>query len=166
MLDPRDGETVEISPAALGDNPWARTTAPAIRVNPVTGLPYAPDVVPRADFARVLAEFWADGPTVGDAAGPLEHDRQRGHRLTRLRAARSAAGARSSTALEWDVKMYLALNGAVHDAAVAAWGCKGHYDTVRPISMIRYMGGQGQSSDPAGPVLPSRGPPLGTASSR
>ena len=43
--------------------------------------------------------------------------------------------------------MYFALNGAVHDAAVAAWGVKGYYDSVRPISMIRYMGGQGQSSD-------------------
>ena len=32
--------------------------------------------------------------------------------------------------LEWDVKLYFALNGAVHDAAVAAWGAKGYYDTV------------------------------------
>ena len=31
-------------------------------VNPATGQPYAPHVVPRADFARVLAEYWADGP--------------------------------------------------------------------------------------------------------
>jgi hypothetical protein len=44
--------------------------------------------------------------------------------------------------LEWDVKLYLALNGAVHDAAVAAWGVKGHYDSVRPISMIRYLAAQ------------------------
>jgi hypothetical protein len=53
--------------------------------------------------------------------------------------------------LEWDVKLYFALNGAVHDAAVAAWGAKGFYDSARPISMIRYMGGKGQSSDPDGP---------------
>jgi hypothetical protein len=51
--------------------------------------------------------------------------------------------------LEWDVKLYLALNGAVHDAAIAAWGLKGRYDSARPISMIRFMGGLGQSSDPA-----------------
>jgi len=38
----------------------------------------------------------------------------------------------------------------VHDAAIAAWGAKGHYDYVRPISMIRYMGGLGQSTDPEG----------------
>jgi hypothetical protein len=43
--------------------------------------------------------------------------------------------------LEWDVKLYFALNGAVHDAAIAAWGAKGYYDSARPISMIRYLGG-------------------------
>jgi hypothetical protein len=42
------------------------------------------------------------------------------------------------------VKLYLALNGAVHDAAIAAWGAKGHYDSVRPISMIRYLGERGE----------------------
>jgi hypothetical protein len=42
------------------------------------------------------------------------------------------------------VKLYFALNGAVHDAAVAAWGVKGHYDSARPISMIRYLGGRGE----------------------
>jgi hypothetical protein len=62
--------------------------------------------------------------------------------------------------LEWDVKLYLALNGAVHDAAIAAWGVKGFYDSVRPISMIRYMGERGQSSDPSGPAYDPRGLPL------
>ena len=46
--------------------------------------------------------------------------------------------------LEWDVKLYLTLNGALHDAAVAAWGTKRHYDYTRPISMIRYLGGRGE----------------------
>jgi hypothetical protein len=62
--------------------------------------------------------------------------------------------------LEWDVKLYLALNGAVHDAAIVAWGLKGKYDSVRPISMIRYMGGKGQSSDPFGPSYSPEGLPL------
>jgi hypothetical protein len=48
----------------------------------------------------------------------------------------------------------------VHDAAVAAWGVKGYYDSVRPISMIRYLGGRGQSSDPAGPAYDPDGLPL------
>ena len=29
------------------------------------------------------------------------------------------------------MKLYLALNGAVHDAAIAAWGLKGYYDARR-----------------------------------
>jgi hypothetical protein len=62
--------------------------------------------------------------------------------------------------LERDVKLYFALNGATHDAAIAAWGSKGHYDYVRPISMIRYMGGLGQSSDPSAPSFHPDGLPL------
>ena len=44
-----------------------------------------------------------------------------------------------------------ALNGALHDAAIAAWNHKGVYDSSRPISFIRYMGQLGQSSEPNGP---------------
>ena len=63
--------------------------------------------------------------------------------------------------LEWDVKMYLALNGALHDAAIAAWGSKLFYDYSRPISMIRHLGGLGQSSDPQAPGFHEHGLPLG-----
>ena len=31
-------------------------------LNPVTNAPYVPQMVKRSDYARVLAEFWADGP--------------------------------------------------------------------------------------------------------
>jgi hypothetical protein len=47
--------------------------------------------------------------------------------------------------------MYLALNGAMHDAAITAWGIKGHYDSMRPIGAIRYMAQKGQCSDSALP---------------
>ena len=50
--------------------------------------------------------------------------------------------------LEWDVKAYFVLGGAVHDAAVAAWGIKGWYDYVRPVSAIRWMCDRGQSTRP------------------
>ena len=50
--------------------------------------------------------------------------------------------------LEWDVKSYLCLGGAMHDAAVNTWGIKGYYDYIRPISAIRYMASKGQSTDP------------------
>jgi hypothetical protein len=53
--------------------------------------------------------------------------------------------------LEWDVKIYFALGGAMHDAAIVAWGAKGCYDYVRPVSAIRGMAQRGQSSDPNDP---------------
>src|SRR5678816_3555882 len=52
--------------------------------------------------------------------------------------------------LEWDVKLYFALNSALYDAAIACWDAKRAYDSSRPITLIRYMGGKGQSSDPDG----------------
>ena len=58
------------------------------------------------------------------------------------------------------MKLALALNGATHDAAVQCWGVKRFYDSVRPISMVRYMGGLGQSSDPSGPSYHPSGLPL------
>ena len=61
-LDPGDGATVDIGPGARGDNTLGTNDGDGHDVNPATGKPYAPNLVPRADFARALAEFWADGP--------------------------------------------------------------------------------------------------------
>ena len=41
--------------------------------------------------------------------------------------------------LEWDLKTYLALNGALHDAAISAWEIKRDTITARPISLVRYL---------------------------
>ena len=62
--------------------------------------------------------------------------------------------------LEWDVKSYFALAGALHDAAVTAWGVKGWYDYIRPISAIRYMADLGQSSGANLPNYHPAGLPL------
>ena len=159
-LGTEDGTTVDISPAALGNNDLGTNDGDGYSINPVTGEPYAPNVVLEGDFARALTEFWADGPksetppghwntvanTVGDAPGFVPPDR--------------AAMGREVDRLEWDVKTYFALNGALHDAAIAAWGDKGFFDSVRPISMIRYMGGLGQSSDPRKASYDPNGLPL------
>jgi hypothetical protein len=75
----------------------------------------------------------------------------------------SSSEKRSSTAaqrLAWDVKLYFALNGALHDAAVATWGAKRTYQSVRPISMIRELAFQGQSSDRRGASFSPEGLPL------
>src|SRR5439155_14447610 len=61
-LTPDDGATIDISPGAYGNNPLGTNAGTGHPMNPLTGLPYAPQVVKRGDFGRVLAEFWADGP--------------------------------------------------------------------------------------------------------
>jgi len=158
-LDPAQGVMIDISPAARGNNSLGTNDGQGRIVNPVTGQPYQPEIVNQGDFARALAEFWADGPksetppghwnvianTISDQLGPNLRIGGKGAAVDRL---------------EWDVKLYLALNGAVHDAAIAAWGLKGRYDSIRPISMIRYLGGLGQSSDPNLPSYNPEGLPL------
>ena len=62
--------------------------------------------------------------------------------------------------LEYEVKAYVTLGGAVHDAAIAAWSVKGYYDYTRPVAAIRYMADQGQSSDPSLPSYSPSGIPL------
>ena len=159
LLDPRDGVMVDISPATWGNAPLGTNDMSGYEVNPLTNLPYQPVEVPRADFGRVLAEFWADGP---DSETPPGHWNTLANAVADSPGFARRIGGRGEEVdpLEWDVKLYLALNGAVHDAAIAAWGAKGHYDYVRPISMIRWMGGLGQSSDPALPSWHPDGLPL------
>lgn len=158
-LDPSDGVVMDIGPGVVGGNPLGTNDGDGHEVNPVTGEPYQPNPVPRADFARVLTEFWADGPA---SETPPGHWNVVANSVTDSPGFRRRIGGRGPELdpLEWDVKMYLALNGALHDAAIAAWGVKGRYDSVRPISMIRYMGGLGQSSDARRPAFHPDGLPL------
>lgn len=176
-LDPADGVMWDISPASIGniniadfprdfaDYPEFYATldggdiSKGHAMNPKTGQPYIPQIVPRADYARVLAEFWADGP---DSETPP------GHWFTILNYVNDHSAFEKKFKgrgeilddLEWDVKAYFTLGGAVHDAAIAAWGIKGWYDYLRPISAIRFMAEQGQSSDPNLPNYHVAGIPL------
>jgi Na+-translocating ferredoxin:NAD+ oxidoreductase RnfD subunit len=52
-----------------------------------------------------------------------------------------------------DLRLYLGVDAALNDAAVATWGAKRVYEAPRPISMIRYLAFQGQSSLPLVPGL-------------
>jgi hypothetical protein len=159
VLDPTEGLTVDISPEARGNNALGSNDGHGRTVNPVTNQPYPPDVVNEGDFARVMAEFWADGPK---SETPPGHWNVLANLVSDELAPNLRIGGSGPVVdrLEWDVKMYLALNGAVHDAAIAAWGLKGYYDGTRPISMIRYLGGLGQSSDLALPSYNAEGLPL------
>jgi hypothetical protein len=159
LLDPRGAETVDISPAAQGANPLGTYAGEGREVNPATGETYEPNLVNEGDFGRVLAEFWADGP---DSETPPGHWNTIANATSDDPDLVRRVGGRGPQVdrLEWDVMLYFALNGAAHDAAVAAWGSKAFYDYVRPISMIRYLGQNGQSSDPRLPSYDPDGLPL------
>lgn len=158
LLDPADTEIVDAGPASSGDNPLGTYDGAGYDRNPVTGTPYEPNPVRRADLGRVLAEFWADGP---DSETPPGHWNTIANFVSdSLPELRLGGEGDLLDRLEWDVQLYFALNGALHDAAIAAWGAKSFYDYSRPISHIRYMGGLGQSSDPDGPSYHPDGLPL------
>ena len=165
-LDPTQpglgGEVIDIGPATSLNNPLGTnegTGYNAIGGNPVTGEPYVPNPVKHADYGRVLAEFWADGPASETPPGHW-NTLANGLQDHPLFERRFMGEGEPLDPLEWDVKLYLALNGALSDAAIAAWGTKAHYDYARPISMIRYMAGLGQSTDPNLPSYHSNGLPL------
>ena len=158
-LTPDDPTMIDISPNAFGNNSLGTNDGHGYSVNPVTGQPYTPQLVHRGDFGRVLAEFWADGPTSETPPGHwnviangVSDDP---HTVKRIGGTGPIVDP-----LEWDVKLYFALNAAEHDAAVACWGTKRVYDSVRPISAIRWMASHGQSSDPAQPSYDPDGLPL------
>jgi Na+-translocating ferredoxin:NAD+ oxidoreductase RnfD subunit len=62
--------------------------------------------------------------------------------------------------LRQDLRRYFTLNAALSDAAVATWRAKRAYQSPRPISMIRYLAFQGQSTDPKKPSFNREGLPL------
>jgi hypothetical protein len=147
LLDPADPATINISPQVYGNNILGEHEGSGHGDNPVTGQPYADNIVKHADYGRVIAEFWADGP---DSETPPGHWNVVANEVTDHPDVVFKIGGSGPVVdeLEWDVKRYMVINGAMHDAATAAWTCKRVYDYGRPIVMCRYMGLQGQSSDP------------------
>jgi hypothetical protein len=161
-LKDADTDMIDISPASIGNNATLPQTPAQLQafynlyqggdtgtgrsVNPRTGQPYAPQMVPRGDYTRVLAEFWADGPTSETPPGHwftiLNYVSDQPSLIKRIDGQGPVLDD-----LQWDVKAYFMLGGAVHDAAIACWGAKGWYDYIRPISAIRWMADRGQSSD-------------------
>jgi hypothetical protein len=159
QLTPDDGVTLDISPGGFGNNSLGSNDGTGRTSNPVTGLPYTPNIVNRGDFARVLAEFWADGPTSETPPGHWNVIAN-GVADNPLTVKKIGGSGPVVDDLEWDVKVYFALNAGVHDAACAAWGLKRYYDGWRPITAVRYLGGNGQSSDPNLPSYSTNGLPL------
>jgi hypothetical protein len=154
-----DGELIDIGPGSRGNNPLGTDDGTGYDVNPVTGEPYAPNLVNRGDFARVVAEMWADGPT---SETPPGHWHSLGNEVSdRLEADQLTAwGGEPVDRLTWDIGLYLAVGGAVHDAAIVAWERKRESLGARPITLVRWMAQQGQRSEPEADDYSVNGLPL------
>ncbi len=159
-LDSDDGVTIDIGPGAIGNNSLGADDGAGYDLNPVTGQPYAENLVKRGDFTRVVAEIWADGPRsetppghwvsiandVSDALSPDERIPWGvGEPVDRL---------------SWDVGTYLVVSAAVHDAAISAWELKRDSLGPRPITLVRWMAQQGQRTETDAPDYSPDGLPL------
>jgi hypothetical protein len=78
------------------------------------------------DEHKAIAEYWADGP---GSATPPGHWCRIAHWVS----------ARDRHDLDQDVLLFFVLGGALHDAGVACWDAKRAFDSVRPVSAIRFV---------------------------
>jgi PAP2 superfamily len=78
------------------------------------------------DEHKAIAEYWVDGP--GSETPP-------GHWCLHAQD----VSARDGHGLDEDVRLFFALTGALLDAGIACWDAKRAYDSVRPITAIRFL---------------------------
>ncbi len=159
-LDHLDGVEIDIGPAGRGNNTLGADDGNGYALNPVTGQPYAPNVVPRGDFTRVVAEMWADGPS---SETPPGHWTKIANEVSDRLAANELVPfgeGEPVDRLAWDVGLYLTVTAAVHDAAISAWELKRDTLGPRPITLIRWMAQNGQRTDPDLPSYSPDGLPL------
>jgi hypothetical protein len=78
------------------------------------------------DKQKVIAEFWADGPS---SELPPGHWCLFGQFVSH----------RDGHSIDQDAKMFFALTNAIFDASIVAWDAKRAYDYVRPVTAINYL---------------------------
>ncbi len=78
------------------------------------------------DAQKVIAEYWADGPSSELPPGHWSLIAQQ-------------VSQRDGHDLDADVQLFFAQTNAVFDAGICCWDCKRVFDSVRPITAIRYL---------------------------
>jgi Domain of unknown function (DUF6851)/VCPO second helical-bundle domain len=78
------------------------------------------------DTHKIIAEFWADGPATWTPPG---HWMQIANGIS----------IRDGYNIDEDVRLYMAIAGAVFDAGIVAWEAKRAYDYIRPASALPYL---------------------------
>lgn len=119
--------------------------------NPSTGKAYEPNEARRGDYLRLTAEFWSrqfwqNGP---QSDSPIRHWNSMLDTdvLDHAAFAFRYGGGERLERQQYEIYAYLALNAAMFDSSIAAWSIKRHYDSVRPVTAIRFMATLGQSTD-------------------
>jgi len=79
-----------------------------------------------SDSQKVIAEYWADGPSSELPPGHWALFAQ-------------YVSHRDHYNLDKDVKLFFALTNAIFDAGIAAWDAKRAFDYVRPVTAIHYL---------------------------
>ncbi len=95
------------------------------------------------DRQKVIAEYWADGPS---------SELPPGHWTLFA----EFVSARDRHTLDQDVKMFFAMTNAVFDAGISVWHFKRFYDYVRPVTAIHFLFAGQQVQAWAGPGLGTR----------
>jgi len=78
------------------------------------------------DREKMIAEYWADGPA---SETPPGHWNLLAQFVSR----------RDRHDLDEDVRMFFVLGNALLDASIAVWDCKVAFDSVRPVSAVRFV---------------------------
>jgi hypothetical protein len=78
------------------------------------------------DFRKTTAEYWEDGP---GSVTPPGHWNQFAQWVAR----------RDTNTVDEDTRLFFALNGALLDASISAWDGKRNWDSIRPISAVRWL---------------------------
>jgi len=109
ILDPDNGLLVDASPRSRGANSLGTDDGIGHLRNPIRGGAYESNMVPLGDYGRVLAEFWADGP---ESETPPGHWNTLANEVSdREEITYRIEGTGDEVdRLEWDVKLYFALN--------------------------------------------------------
>jgi hypothetical protein len=83
------------------------------------------------DEQKVIAEYWADGPRSELPPGHWDL-------FAQFVSRRDHHGA-NERGVDLDVKLFFALTNAIFDASICCWDNKRAFNSVRPITAIRYL---------------------------
>ncbi len=108
----------DFRPPAPGTYPSSKYTAQAKQILKISEL--------LNDKTKIIAEYWADG---SGTVTPPGHWNKIAQFISK----------RDGHTLDDDVKIFFILDNAVFDAGIAAWDAKITYNSIRPISAIRFL---------------------------